>query len=500
MHKHRSAFHCLHECWLDCVLHKHSESASNAQVVCCHRVALTVTRKHNLFHALLHVVQISGESQDSHQLARNSNVKLCLASKALLCCSLTNRNLAQEPIVRVHHSAPSESGLVDIQTSKSTNLIIIKLTWLSLCDAKLLEALDLCNSELVVRDQAPKQGLVGLGALVEHACINGSCKKIVGSSDGMNIACQMQIELFHRDHLRVPSTSSPSLDAKRWALRWLAQTGERVNPNVSTQCLCKTNSCGALALTQRSWCDASHDNVLAILAMLEAIEDRQIHLGLVLAIRIDFTGKKTNFIGQLTDQFGSLRRRNLNVAWHRPQEIELQLSESPRTRVRHCLSALERVRNHKGNSQRTNTTRNRGDEGSHVLCSCKVHVTNETAASFLGCIRDSVDAAIDHNRAWLDPISLNEVGLSNGHHQDVCRANQRRQVCCLRVRNRNGRITTKQQLRHWPANNVRSSHDNGVLASNLHPGSVNEVQAAQRCGWNQSWIARTFLGQLSRVE
>jgi len=34
----------------------------------------------------------------------------------------------------------------------------------------------------------------------------------------MNVACQMQVEVFNRDDLRIAATGRTTLDAERWSL------------------------------------------------------------------------------------------------------------------------------------------------------------------------------------------------------------------------------------------------------------------------------------------
>jgi hypothetical protein len=58
-----------------------------------------------------------------------------------------------------------------------------------------LEANQLRLAESTVGDEAAEEGLVALGALVEHARVNGGGQQIVCGGDGVDVTRQVQIEL-----------------------------------------------------------------------------------------------------------------------------------------------------------------------------------------------------------------------------------------------------------------------------------------------------------------
>ncbi len=66
----------------------------------------------------------------------------------------------------------------------------------------------------------------------------------------------------------------------------------------------------------------------------------------------------------------------------------------------------------------SDTTRHRGDGGSDLLGGGKVDVAQEArlAGTALGGV-DAVDAHVDHNGAWLDPVALDHLGPPHGQRR-----------------------------------------------------------------------------------
>ncbi len=82
------------------------------------------------------------------------------------------------------------------------------------------------RAALVRRAQAVKERPVALAGLVKHARVNRGREQVVRRGNGMNIASQVQVKVFHRDNLGISAAGSPTLDAKGRALRRLADAGE----------------------------------------------------------------------------------------------------------------------------------------------------------------------------------------------------------------------------------------------------------------------------------
>src|SRR6266508_4444691 len=108
------------------------------------------------------------------------------------------------------------------------------------------------------------------------------------SSNGMNVACEMQVEIFHWDNLRIATACRATFDTERWSLRRLANDGNHALAKMRTKCLTQTNSCGGLAFPEGSRGDGGNVNVFAVRAFCEAVENLKFDLGFVGAKQFQF--------------------------------------------------------------------------------------------------------------------------------------------------------------------------------------------------------------------
>jgi hypothetical protein len=94
----------------------------------------------------------------------------------------TDDDVAQRPVVDVHHPVPEDGVGVNVQAG------------------------DL-RAEL-------RQLLVGHLHFVENAGINGRRQQVVGHADRMDVAGQVEVEVLHGHHLGVATTGRAALDAE----------------------------------------------------------------------------------------------------------------------------------------------------------------------------------------------------------------------------------------------------------------------------------------------
>ena len=116
---------------------------------------------------------------------------------------------------------------------------------------------------------------------MHHARVERCRTQVVGSGDGVDVACQVQVEVLHRDDLRVSAAGGAALDAERRSLGRLPNGRHHPLTQVRTECLRKSNGRGRLAFAKRRGRDRGYVDVLAIWALLQTIQDLQFHLGLV---------------------------------------------------------------------------------------------------------------------------------------------------------------------------------------------------------------------------
>src|SRR5579864_641184 len=146
----------------------------------------------------------------------------------------------------------------------------------------------------------------------------------------MNISGEMEIEILHGNNLAVAATGGAALNAKRRALARLTNAGENLLAEMRAERLAQADGCGRLSLTEGRRRDGSDDNIFPVGTILQAITDREMNLGLALAVQFDLVRKNARFFGDLFDRDGRRGLRDLNVGRH-PREQALQL-------VRHSFS------------------------------------------------------------------------------------------------------------------------------------------------------------------
>ncbi|WAR18239.1 NDUF6-like protein [Mya arenaria] len=118
-----------------------------------------------------HVLETGGQCENGHYLTCHCDVKLTHACLALLLWALANCDASQK---------------------SPTELNLSKLPF-----------------PLAGGHQSLVEGFICLCGLVEHASIKLGGQQIVGGSDGVDITCQVEVELLHGNHLRcyIPSNN-----------------------------------------------------------------------------------------------------------------------------------------------------------------------------------------------------------------------------------------------------------------------------------------------------
>ncbi len=120
---------------------------------------------------------------------------------------------------------------------------------------------------------------------MEAAGVDRGGQQVVGGCDGVDISCQMQVEVFHRDHLAVATSGGTALDAKCWTLAWLPDAGEDSLTEMCTHSLAQPYRSGRLPLTQRCRGDRCDQHVFAIRFIFKTLQNVQADFGFVISIQ-----------------------------------------------------------------------------------------------------------------------------------------------------------------------------------------------------------------------
>ncbi len=103
-------------------------------------------------------------------------------------------------------------------------------------------------------------------AFVVQMGVNHGRNQIVSRADGVDVACQVQIEVFHRHDLTVAAACCAAFDAKGWPLRRLAQGDNPAFADVLHR-LSKPNCRGGFAFAQGGRGNGRHIHVFGVRAI-----------------------------------------------------------------------------------------------------------------------------------------------------------------------------------------------------------------------------------------
>src|SRR6516162_4483075 len=126
---------------------------------------------------------------------------------------------------------------------------------------------------------------------MKHSCVERRGEQVIGGGDGVDVAGQVEIELFHWNNLAVTASGGSAFDAKRRALAGLAHAGEDSLAQVRAESLAEADSGGGLSFPERCWGNRRNHNVPAVRHVLQSLANRKVHLSFVFAVELQLLGK-----------------------------------------------------------------------------------------------------------------------------------------------------------------------------------------------------------------
>ena len=142
-------------------------------------------------------------------------------------------------------------------------------------------------------------------------------EQVVGRADRVDVAGEVEVDVLHRDDLRVPAAGGAALDAEDRAERRLAKGEHRIHAE-NVHRLGEPDSGDGLALAQRRRCDGGHVDDLAVGLVLEAREQPHVvDLGLVAAVELELVLQDARLLGDRLDRLHGGGLGDLNIARHR---------------------------------------------------------------------------------------------------------------------------------------------------------------------------------------
>ena len=173
VHKGEVAFDRLHEVGLHGVEKQREKRARGAEFAAGVGRAVCLDAEHNAVEAAAQVFHVGGEAKNRHQFGSGCDVEARFGRNAVRWTAEARDDVAKHAVVDVHHAAPVDFA-----------------------------QLDLALMARVVKERG---------------------KEVVGSGDRMEVAGEVQIDRFHRQHLAVAAAGGAALHAEDRAERRFAQ-------------------------------------------------------------------------------------------------------------------------------------------------------------------------------------------------------------------------------------------------------------------------------------
>ena len=251
----------LHEVGLEGVLEEHRHRTVGLEIARADRRLVARVADHDVAEPLLEIRQRRREAEDRHHLGRDDDVETVLAGEAVRGAAECHDRVAQRAVVHVEHPLPRDAARVD---------------------AQLVAVVD------VVVDQRGEQ--------------------VVRELDRVEVAGEVEVDVLHRDDLRVTAAGRTALDPEDRAERRFAQADERLLPD-AVQRVAEPDGRRRLALARRRRADRRHQDQLAVRAVLQRGQVVQRDLRLVVAVGLEvFVGDAETLLGEGDD---ALERRTL---------------------------------------------------------------------------------------------------------------------------------------------------------------------------------------------
>jgi hypothetical protein len=208
----RAVLERLHQIGRDRIAQQRRHGPGGLQVASGDRPALQRGGHHNAREPCLQVAHAGGQAQDRHDLGGDHDVKAVLARIPVAWAPQPHHNLAQGPIVHVDDPLPADTPSINAQGVAVVNVVV---------------------------DQRRQQ--------------------VVRQRDGLKVAREVQVDVFHRHHLRPSATGGATLHAKDRAQRGLAQTHDGTLAD-AVEGITEPDCGGGLALAGGRGVDPGHQH------------------------------------------------------------------------------------------------------------------------------------------------------------------------------------------------------------------------------------------------
>ena len=262
-------FERLNEVRFERVLEQHGHRAVGLQVARADEPAASVIRDYNVAEAAFEVHQIGREAKNRHDLARNGDIEAVGTRNAVRLAAETYGYLAQGAVVHIDTAQYKHALWVDI---------------------KLVALVDV---------------------IVYHRA-----EEVVRGGQRVHIAGEMQIDILHRNHLRISAAGGAALYAENRPHRRLAKRRNTALPQLCER-LAETDGNSRLALARGSRVYRRNKYQLAVRTGGGLREKLLRELRFVFAVKLEFVLGNTESGSYLFNRFFLRLEGDLDVSFQR---------------------------------------------------------------------------------------------------------------------------------------------------------------------------------------
>ena len=205
----------LHQIRLDGVFQKCGHRAVGVQVFSVNGATVFGVGNQDVAQTVFQVGQVFGQTEYGHDFGCHGDVEAVGTQHAVGRLAVAADDVAQLAVVHVHRAPPQHAFGVDVQRVALIDVV------------------------------------------VEHGG-----KQIVGRADGVEVAGEVQVDVFHRQNLRITAARRAALDAEHGAQRRFAHGDHGLFADV-VQCVGQADGYRGLAFARRGRIDGGYQNQTA---------------------------------------------------------------------------------------------------------------------------------------------------------------------------------------------------------------------------------------------
>ena len=274
----------LHEVRLDRVLEDDGHRTGGLDVLCGDRLALVGLPDRDPAEPLAQVGEIACHRDEPHDLARGGDVEAGLTGCPVRAAAETGDDVPEVPVVHVHAAAPGD------------------------------------------RERVEPGGIP-----VVEVRVDQRGEEVVRRRDGVEVAGEVEVQVLHRDDLRVPAAGRSSLHAEDGAERCLAQAQHGLPPELAEP-LRERDRRRGLPLTGRRGRDRRDVDQLRVGPVGEPVDHGEVDLRLVPSVRLDLVVEEAQLVGDVADRAQGRGLGDLEAGGHHRGHARPEASDSPRPR------------------------------------------------------------------------------------------------------------------------------------------------------------------------